>query len=56
MLLGVHKGDDYCSPVMSSDNWKIDYLRKAKVMMDDWKKAKKLGLSGETFFSVDTDT
>ena len=49
MLLGVHKRDDYCSPVMSSDVWKINYLRKAKVLMDDWKKAKKLSLSGETF-------
>ena len=48
-LLGIHKKDDFCSPIHSRTDWKLTWLTNAAETSKDWMALRKYGLSHKTF-------
>lgn len=51
-ILGQQKRDDFSRPILSVDDFKLDYLRKAVVIFKEWRLSKREGLSHPTFTAV----
>lgn len=51
-IAGQHKRDDFSRPILDTDDFKLDYLRKSVLIFKEWQASKRSGLSHPTFTAV----